>query len=61
MNLRAVLRKAKNGKFGGAGGYLAHVGVGIMLAGIVVSGRLREVAARDAADQRAEEGRATRR
>jgi cytochrome c-type biogenesis protein CcmF len=38
MNLRAVLRKAKNGKFGGAGGYLAHVGVGIMLAGIVVSG-----------------------
>jgi cytochrome c-type biogenesis protein CcmF len=38
MNLRAVLRKARNGKFGGAGGYLAHVGVGIMLAGIVVSG-----------------------
>jgi cytochrome c-type biogenesis protein CcmF len=38
MNLRAVIRKAKNGKFGGAGGYLAHVGVGIMLAGIVVSG-----------------------
>ena len=38
MNLRAVLRKAKNGKLGGAGGYLAHVGVGIMLAGIVVSG-----------------------
>ncbi len=38
MNLRAVLRKASNGKFGGAGGYLAHVGVGIMLAGIVVSG-----------------------
>src|SRR5262249_40412019 len=38
MNLRAVVRKAKNGKFGGAGGYLAHVGVGIMLAGIVVSG-----------------------
>src|SRR6266496_3059147 len=36
MNLRAVLRKAKNGKLGGAGGYLAHVGVGIMLAGIVV-------------------------
>ena len=28
MNLRAVVRKAKNGKFGGAGGYLAHVGVG---------------------------------
>jgi len=38
MNLRAVLRKAKNGKLGGAGGYLAHLGVGIMLAGIVVSG-----------------------
>ncbi len=38
MNLRAVLRKAGKGKFGGAGGYLAHVGVGIMLAGIVVSG-----------------------
>lgn len=38
MNLRAVARKAKNGKLGGAGGYLAHVGVGIMLAGIVVSG-----------------------
>jgi hypothetical protein len=38
MNLRAVIRKAKNGKFAGAGGYLAHVGVGIMLAGIVVSG-----------------------
>ena len=38
MNLRAVLRKARNGKFAGAGGYLAHVGVGIMLAGIVVSG-----------------------
>ncbi|HEY7863732.1 MAG TPA: cytochrome c biogenesis protein CcsA, partial [Thermoanaerobaculia bacterium] len=38
MNLRAVLRKAKNGKMGGAGGYLAHVGVGIMLAGVVVSG-----------------------
>ena len=38
MNLRAVLRKARNGKFGGAGGYLAHVGVGIMMAGIVVSG-----------------------
>ncbi len=37
MNLRAVLRKAKNAKFGGAGGYLAHVGIGIMLAGIVVS------------------------
>ena len=38
MNLRAVLRKAGNGNFGGAGGYLAHVGVGIMLAGIVISG-----------------------
>ncbi|MDQ5871950.1 MAG: cytochrome c biogenesis protein CcsA [Acidobacteriota bacterium] len=38
MNLRAVLRKARNGKLGGAGGYLAHVGVGIMMAGIVVSG-----------------------
>ena len=38
MNLRAVLRKAGNGKLGGAGGYLAHVGVGIMLAGIVISG-----------------------
>ncbi|HEX9689610.1 MAG TPA: cytochrome c biogenesis protein CcsA [Thermoanaerobaculia bacterium] len=38
MNLRAVFRKAKNAKFGGAGGYLAHVGVGVMLAGIVVSG-----------------------
>jgi cytochrome c-type biogenesis protein CcmF len=38
MNLRAVLRKAGNGKLAGAGGYLAHVGFGIMLAGIVVSG-----------------------
>jgi cytochrome c-type biogenesis protein CcmF len=38
MNLRAVVRKAKNGKFGGAGGYLAHAGVAIMLVGIVVSG-----------------------
>jgi len=38
VNLRAVLRKARNGKFAGAGGYLAHVGVGVMLAGIVVSG-----------------------
>ena len=38
MNLRAVIRKARSGKLGGAGGYLAHVGVGIMLAGIVVSG-----------------------
>ncbi len=37
MNLRAVIRKARNGKFGGAGGYLAHVGVSIMLAGIVLS------------------------
>jgi cytochrome c-type biogenesis protein CcmF len=38
MNLRAVVRKARNGKLGSAGGYLAHVGVGIMIAGIVVSG-----------------------
>jgi cytochrome c-type biogenesis protein CcmF len=38
MNLRAVIRKVRGGKFGGAGGYLAHVGLGIMLAGIVVSG-----------------------
>ncbi|MFN2386949.1 MAG: heme lyase CcmF/NrfE family subunit [Thermoanaerobaculia bacterium] len=38
MNLRAVIRKASNAKLGGAGGYLAHVGVGIMMAGIVVSG-----------------------
>jgi len=38
MNLRAVVRKAKNGKLFGAGGYFAHVGVGLMLAGIVVSG-----------------------
>jgi cytochrome c-type biogenesis protein CcmF len=38
MNLRAVIRKTRNGKLGGAGGYLAHVGVGIMLAGIVISG-----------------------
>ncbi len=38
MNLRAVIRKARSGKIAGAGGYLAHVGVGIMLAGIVVSG-----------------------
>ena len=38
MNLRAVIRKAANGKFGGAGGYLAHVGVGIFLAGVVISG-----------------------
>ena len=38
MNLRAVVRKARNGKIAGAGGYLAHVGVGIMIAGIVVSG-----------------------
>ena len=38
MNLRAVVRKAKGGKWGGAGGYLAHVGLGIMLAGIVLSG-----------------------
>ena len=38
MNLRAVVRKARNAKFAGAGGYLAHVGLGIMLAGIVISG-----------------------
>lgn len=38
MNLRAVVRKAKNGKFGGAGGYLAHAGVAVMLLGIVISG-----------------------
>ncbi len=38
MNLRAVFRKARNGKLGGAGGYLAHVGLGIMLSGIVISG-----------------------
>src|SRR5262249_52896654 len=38
MNLRAVLRKIKGGKFAGAGGYLAHVGVGIMMAGIIISG-----------------------
>ena len=38
MNIRAVIRKARNGKFGGAGGYLAHVGVGIFLAGVVISG-----------------------
>ena len=38
MNLQAVVRKAKGGKWGGAGGYLAHVGLGIMLAGIVLSG-----------------------
>jgi cytochrome c-type biogenesis protein CcmF len=38
MNLRAVVRKVRGGKWGGAGGYLAHVGLGIMLAGIVVSG-----------------------
>jgi len=38
MNLRAVVRKTRGGKFGGAGGYLAHVGVAIMLAGIVISG-----------------------
>jgi cytochrome c-type biogenesis protein CcmF len=37
MNLRAVIRKARNGKLGGAGGYLAHIGVGIMLAGVVIS------------------------
>jgi cytochrome c-type biogenesis protein CcmF len=38
MNLQAVMRKARSGKLGGAGGYLAHVGVGIMMAGVVVSG-----------------------
>jgi cytochrome c biogenesis factor len=38
MNLRAVVRKARAGKLGGAGGYVAHVGLGIMLGGIVVSG-----------------------
>ena len=38
MNLRAVIRKARNGKLGGAGGYVAHTGIGIMLAGIVISG-----------------------
>jgi len=38
MNLRAVIRKTRGGKFGGAGGYLAHVGVSIMLVGIVISG-----------------------
>jgi len=38
MNLQAVVRKAKGGKWGGAGGYLAHLGLGIMLAGIVLSG-----------------------
>jgi cytochrome c-type biogenesis protein CcmF len=38
MNLRAVVRKSRGGKFGGAGGYLAHTGVAIMLVGIVISG-----------------------
>ena len=38
MNLRAVLRKVRNAKLAGAGGYLAHVGVAIMLCGIVISG-----------------------
>ena len=38
MNLRSVVRKAKTGKFGGAGGYLAHTGVAVMLLGIVISG-----------------------
>jgi cytochrome c-type biogenesis protein CcmF len=38
MNLRAVVRKVRGGKWNGAGGYLAHVGLGIMLAGIVLSG-----------------------
>ena len=48
MNLRAVVRKARNGKLGGAGGYLAHVGVGIMLAGHRRLRRLRALAARHA-------------
>ena len=61
MNLRAVLRKASTGKLGGAGGYLAHVGVGIMLAGIVVSGAYAKIAAADPAGQHADQGRATRR
>jgi len=43
MNLRAVMRKAGQGKLGGAGGYLAHVGVGIMLAGVVVSGNYAKI------------------
>ena len=43
MNLRAVMRKASQGKLGGAGGYLAHVGVGIMLAGVVVSGNYAKI------------------
>jgi len=38
MNLQAVIRKSRGGKFGGAGGYLAHTGVSIMLVGIVISG-----------------------
>jgi cytochrome c-type biogenesis protein CcmF len=38
MNLRAVVRKARAGTFGGAGGYVAHAGVAIMLLGIVLSG-----------------------
>ena len=61
MNLRAVVRKARNGKFGGAGGYLAHVGVGIMLAGIVVSGVYAHSTRVDAAGQPAGHGRRQRR
>jgi cytochrome c-type biogenesis protein CcmF len=38
MNLRAVVRKTKAGKLGGAGGYLAHVGVAVMMVGMVISG-----------------------
>ena len=38
MNLRAVVRKARAGTFGGAGGYVAHAGVAIMLLGVVLSG-----------------------
>jgi cytochrome c-type biogenesis protein CcmF len=37
-NLQSVVRKARTGKFGGAGGYLAHAGVAVMLVGIVISG-----------------------
>jgi cytochrome c-type biogenesis protein CcmF len=37
MNLRAVLRKIRQSKLQGAGGYLAHAGVGIMFVGIIVS------------------------
>jgi len=38
MNLRTVMSRAKKRNFGGTGGYLAHVGLAVMLAGIVVSG-----------------------